>query len=154
MPALLEFVEQDMMTADEAGIQDVVKQLEDAWNAHDSKSWAAHFAEDATFIQIFGGQLDGRGAIEGSHRAIFDTIYKGSHASLTLRSIRFVRPDAAVAFTHAHLKFHEGGQPREIETRPTMILVKEQSKWQIMALQNTKISEVPVAAQAARRLAT
>ena len=66
------------MTADETGIQEVVKQLEDAWNASDSRSFAAQFAEDATFIQIFGGQLDGRAAIEGSHRAIFDTIYKAA----------------------------------------------------------------------------
>lgn len=142
------------MTPDERAIQDVVKQLEAAWNAYDSKSFAAPFAEDATFIQIFGGQLDGRAAVEASHRAIFDTIYKGSHASFTLRSVRFVRPDVAVVFTHAHLKFFAGGEAREIETRPTMILVKGQAKWQIVAFQNTRISEMPAAAEAARRLAT
>lgn len=146
------------MTAEETGIHDVVKQLEDAWNAYDSRSWAAHFAEDASFIQIFGGQLDGRAAIEASHRAIFDTIYKGSHARFTLRSIRFVRPDVAVVFTHAHLKFYQGAEAHEIETRPTMVLVRkqvqEQAAWQIVAFQNTRISEMPAAAQAARRLAT
>ncbi len=142
------------MTTEESAIQEIVKHLENAWNAYDAEGWAAHFAEDAAFIQIFGGQLDGRAAIEGSHRAIFDTIYKGSKASFTLRSIRFVRPDVAVVFTHAHVKFDEGGQPREIEARPTMVLVKEQAKWQIVAFQNTRISEMPAAAQAARRLAT
>ena len=142
------------MTTDEAALQDVVKQMEAAWNAHDSKSFAAQFTEDATFIQIFGGQLDGRAAVEASHRAIFETIYKGSHASFTLRSIRFVRPDVAIVFTQAHLKFYEGFEAREIETRPTMIMVKEPSKWQIVALQNTRVSELPTAAQAAGRLAT
>jgi len=142
------------MTADEAGIQDVVKQLEDAWNASDSRSFAAQFAEDATFIQIFGGQLDGRGAIEGSHRAIFDTIYKGSQASFTIRSIRFVRPDVAIVLTLAHLKFFQGAETREMETRPTMVMEKRDAGWRIVALQNTKISEMPAAAQAASRLAT
>jgi uncharacterized protein (TIGR02246 family) len=146
------------MTPDERAIQDLVKGLEDAWNAYDSKSFAAPFAEDANFIQIFGGQLDGRAAVEASHRAIFDTIYKGSQASFTLRSIRFVRPDVAIAFTRAHLKFFAGGEAREIETRPTLILVREQVKeqgtWQIVAFQNTRISEMPAAAQAASRLAT
>jgi len=33
-------------------------------------------------------------------------------------------------------------------------VVKEQDKWQIVAFQNTKVSEVPAAAQAAARLAT
>jgi hypothetical protein len=48
----------------------------------------------------------------------------------------------------------EGNEAREIETRPTLIVVKEQDKWQIIAFQNTKISEVPAAAQAAARLAS
>ena len=142
------------MTKDEGAIQDILKQLENAWNAADSVSFAAAFAEDANFIQIFGGQLDGRPAIEASHRHIFDTIYRGSHASFGLRSIRFVRADVAVVFARAHLSFHEGKEVREIETRPTLIVAKQEATWQIVAFQNTKISEVPTAAQAAARLAT
>ena len=139
------------MAADEQVIQEILQQIETAWNRYDSISLAAAFAEDANFIQIFGGQLDGRAAIEAAHRHIFETIYRGSHASFVLRSIRFLRPDVAVVFARAHVKFKEGN---EIETRPTLIVVKEQDKWQIVAFQNTKISEVPVAAQAAARLAT
>jgi len=142
------------MTADERAIQAILQQFETAWNAYDSVSFAASFAEDANFIHIFGGQLDGRTAIEAAHRVIFDTIYRGSHASFMLRSIRFVRPDVAVVFARAHVKFKENNETREIETRPTLVVVKEQAKWQIVAFQNTKISEVPSAAQAAARLAT
>ena len=142
------------MTTDEAAIQAILQQFENAWNAYDSVSLAALFAEEANFIHIFGGQLDGRTAIEAAHRVIFDTIYRGSHASFMLRSIRFVRPDVAVVFARAHVKFKENSEMREIETRPTLIVVKEQAKWQIVAFQNTKISEVPTAAQAAARLAT
>ena len=98
--------------------------------------------------------MDGRPAIEAAHRHIFETIYRGSHAAFVLRSIRFLRPDVAVVFARAHVKFKEGNEEREIETRPTLIVVKEQEKWQIVAFQNTKISEVPAAAQAAARLAT
>ncbi len=142
------------MTTDEEAIQDILKQLEIAWNGYDSVSFAASFAEDATFIHIFGGQLDGRTAIEAAHRHIFNTIYRGSHASFMLRSIRFVRPDVAIVFARTHLNFTEGNEKREIETRPTLIVVKQEAKWGIVAFQNTKISEVPTAAQAAARLAT
>ncbi len=142
------------MTADEQVIHGILQQIETAWNAYDSISLAAEFAEDANFIQIFGGQLDGRAAIEASHRHIFETIYRGSHARFALRSIRFLRPDVAVVFARAHVKFEEGNEAREIETRPTMIVVKERDKWQIVAFQNTKISPVPAAAEAAARLAT
>jgi uncharacterized protein (TIGR02246 family) len=93
------------MTEDEAAIQEILQNLEAAWNSYDTARWTALFAEDATFIHIYGGQLDGRAAIEGSHRVIWETIYsdlgtiyKGSHTSFTLRSIRFVRSDVAVVF--------------------------------------------------------
>ncbi len=142
------------MTQDEQVIQGLLRQIETAWNGYDSIRLAAVFAEDANFIQIFGGQLDGRAAIEAAHRHIFDTIYRGSHATFTLRSTRFVRPDVAVVFARAHVNFTEGNEAREIDTRPTMVVVKEQDKWQIVTFQNTKISEVPAAAQAAARLAT
>jgi uncharacterized protein (TIGR02246 family) len=142
------------MTTDAEAIQDILKQMEAAWNSYDSVSLAALFSEDANFIQIFGGQLDGRTAIEASHRVIFDTIYRGSHASFMLRSIRFLRPDVAVVFAGAHLQFKEGNEIREMNTRPTLVVVKEQSNWRIVTFQNTKISEMPTAAQAAARLAT
>jgi uncharacterized protein (TIGR02246 family) len=142
------------MTADEQVIKEILQQLETAWNRYDSVTFAAAFAEDANFIHIFGGQLDGRAAIEAAHRNIFETIYSGSHASFVLRSIRFLRPDVVVVFARAQVKFKEGNEAREIETRPTLIVVKEQDKWQIAAFQNTKISEVPAAAQGAARLAS
>jgi len=142
------------MTADKQVIEGILKQLETAWNRYDSVAFAASFAEDANFIHIFGGQLDGRTAIAAAHRNIFETIYRGSHASLVLRSIRFLRPDVAVVFARMHVKFKEGNEARDLETRPTLIVVKEQDKWQIVTFQNTKISEVPAAAQGAARLAT
>ena len=142
------------MTLDEQVIQGILQQIETAWNHYDSISFAAVFAEDANFIHIFGGQLDGRAAIEAAHRHIFETIYRGSHARFVLRSIRFVRSDVAVVFARAQVKFTEGNEAREIETRPTMIVIKEQGKWHIVAFQNTKISEVPAAAEAAARLAS
>ena len=59
------------MTADEQAIEAILQQIETAWNRYDSVRLAAVFSEDANFIQIFGGQLDGRAAIETAHRHIF-----------------------------------------------------------------------------------
>jgi len=139
---------------DEQAIQQVLTQLEAAWNAGDSATYAALFAEDATFIQIYGGQLDGRRAIQASHRVILDTIYQGSQARFTVQSIRAIRPGVAVVFSRAHLKYYQGDETREMDTRPTFIMSKEPAGWQIVAFQNTRVSEMPVAAQAAGRLAS
>jgi len=142
------------MTSDEQSIHDILKELEAAWNASDSRRWTSFFANNANFIHIFGGQLDGHAAIEGSHRVIFDTIYKGSRLSIESRSIRFVRPEVAVVFARMHLELAQGAPMPDFDTRPTMVMAKEQGKWQIVFLQNTRISEIPAAAQAAAGLAT
>ncbi len=138
--------------SDENAVQSILQQLEAAWNAYDSVGFASLFSEDANFIHIFGGQLDGRTAIEAAHRVIFETIYKCSHASFVLRGVRFVRPDVAVGFAQMHVNFTEDNKAREMDTRATLIVLKEQEKWQIVTFQNTRISEVPPAAQDAARL--
>lgn len=65
-----------------------------------------------------------------------------------------MRPDVAVVFAQMHLALAQGAPIPNFDTRPTMVVVKEDGKWQIVALQNTRISEVPAAAKAAAQLAT
>ena len=71
-----------------------------------------------------------------------------------LRGIRFLRPDVEAVFARSQVKFKEGNDGREIETRPTLIVIKEQDRWRFVTYQNTKIYEVPAAAQAVARLAS
>lgn len=85
-----------------------LSKIETARNRCDSVSLAAIFAEDANFIEIFGGLLDKRPAIEAVHRHTFKTVYRGSQESFVLRSIRFLRADVAVVFARCHVKFKEG----------------------------------------------
>ena len=98
------------MRADEQVIQGILQEIETARNRYDSVSLAAVFAEDANFIKIFGGQLDGRRAIEAAHRHTFQTVYRVGQASFVLRSIRFLRADVAVVFVRCHVKFKEGNE--------------------------------------------
>ena len=133
------------MTADEQVIRSILSHLEAAWNRGDSAGFAEPFQETAAFIHIFGGELDGRRAVEASHRHIFDTIYSGSRAEFHLRSIRFLRPDVAVVFSEACLTFPSAPERDRVETRPTMVVVKDHGRWRIAAFQNTRISPMPAA---------
>ena len=131
------------MTPDEQALHDLTRQMQDAWNAADAAGFVAHFVEDCTFIHIYGGQIDGRGAVEEAHRAIFNGVYRGSRNQYTVRSVRFLRPDVAIVLIEARLQFQENGQPREITARPTLIAVKQASRWMLDMFQNTRISEMP-----------
>jgi len=138
----------------EQAIQQIVKNLESAWNAGDSTAFAAPFTDDADFVDVLGLHHSGRAPIEAGHRHIFDTIYRGSRIGYSVEGIRFVRPDVAIAFIRARLQSHlavgvddprrashMGEGTREDHARPTMILAKDNGKWQIVGFQNTRIAE-------------
>jgi uncharacterized protein (TIGR02246 family) len=129
------------MTNEERALHAMVYQLESAWNSADGAAFAALFTEDADFIHIIGGYYTGRAAIEAGHRMIFGTIYKGSTVRYSVEKIRFLRPDIAIVFVRQFLQFFEDGAPKELEGRPTIIAENAGGNWQIVALQNTRISE-------------
>ena len=130
------------MTGDERALHSMVYQLEAAWNSADGAAFAALFAEDADFIHILGGYYAGRPAIESGHRMIFGTIYKGSTVRYSVEKIKFLRPDVAIIFLRQHLRFAEAGVAQELDARPTIVAEKINSDWKIVALQNTRITEV------------
>jgi len=129
------------MTTEEQFLYEIVEKLGNAWNAGDSVAWTTQFADDADFIHILGGHFNGHTAIERGHRAIFDTIYKGSRNKLTVQKVRFVRPDVAIVFVFAELTFYMEGQEQHIQARPTLTAAKQSDgTWKVVSFQNTLVT--------------
>jgi uncharacterized protein (TIGR02246 family) len=124
---------------DEAAIHKVVGRLQDGWNKGDGKAFAAPFAEDADYVIVNGKRIKGREMIASGHQGIFDTVYKNSHNTGTIQSIRFVREDVAIVHSQWHLKFREGDTEREGTAMNTMVMTKEKGQWSIIAFHNTPI---------------
>lgn len=120
-------------------IYELVRLLEDAWNGSNSQRFASVFAEDADFITVMGKHYNGREPIDTGHRAIFDSIYKNSRNHYTIEGVRFIRPDVVVVFVRAMLELADN---KVINARPTMLLTKENGKWQVAVLQNTAVAPV------------
>lgn len=76
-------------------VDKLVDALFSAWNCHDAKAFAAPFAEDADFTNVFGMRAHGRSEIEGFHAPVFGTMFAGSNLTSAGTNIRFVRPDIA-----------------------------------------------------------
>ena len=128
------------MTNEERPLYEMVEQLESAWNRSDSVAWAALFADDADFIHILGGHFTGQTAIERGHRAIFDTIYKGSTNRFTVQKTRFVGSDVAIVFILAEMTVTTPNLPPLLHARPTLIVHRTGHTWKIVAFQNTLIT--------------
>lgn len=82
------------MTVDKA-IEALVRGIEAAWNRHDAHAFAAAFAEDAEFTNVFGMVQRGRAGIEAAHAPIFKTMFKDSRLTVTETRVRLIRDDVA-----------------------------------------------------------
>ena len=127
-------------TQDEQAIRDLVMQLEAAWNAGDSTGYAQPFEDNADFINVMGMHAHGRTPIEAGHRAIFDSLYKGSQLTYAIEAIRFIRADVAVALLRAQLVVRDDTATHTADARPTVLLVKEDARWRVTLFQNTYIT--------------
>ena len=129
---------QDSHAADEAALRDAVKQMETGWNTKSGAVFAKPFAEDADYVVINGNYIKGRAAIENGHQRIFDTIYKDTSLTLTVKQIRFLRADVAVV----HVEGRRTGPTKEVaqDAMLTLMMTKEKQGWVIAAFQNTAVT--------------
>ncbi|MEP7343335.1 MAG: SgcJ/EcaC family oxidoreductase [Acidobacteriota bacterium] len=124
-------------SADEAAIRQIVQQLQDGWNAHDGKAFAAPFAADADYVVINGTKIKGKEAIEEGHTGIFTTVYKDSHNVGTVKGLRFLRPDVAVVHVEWALEVRTGDKVEKARATNSKVMTKAGGKWAISAFQNT-----------------
>lgn len=126
-------------TEAEAAIRATIKAVEAGWNAGSGDAFAAPFADDADYVIVNGQYVKSRAAIAAGHQQIFDTIYRGSHNHATIRNVRWLREDVAVAHVEWRLRFQQDGTPREAAAMNTMILTQDDGVWHIAAFQNTPL---------------
>jgi uncharacterized protein (TIGR02246 family) len=135
---------------DETQIRAIVQSENDAWNRGDAEAFGASYAEDGSFTNVIGQQLYGRQAFIAQHARIFSTIYKGSHNSLSIGKIKFLRPDVAVVdidgtLSGAHrlppgLKAGEDGA---LHVKLQEVMTREKGKWWIVAFHNVAVYPLP-----------
>jgi uncharacterized protein (TIGR02246 family) len=88
---------QEHSEADTPTIGVVAGRFMDAWNRHDAHALAALFSEDADFTNVRGTHAHGRTGVVEFLAPPFTGAFKESHLTGRLRSIRFLKPDIALA---------------------------------------------------------
>jgi uncharacterized protein (TIGR02246 family) len=89
-------------SADDAGsgsdsaIKEVVAGFSNGWNTHDAHSMCASLADDVEWVNWRGEPLGTRQAVEDEHAKLFADLYKNTHRTDTVKSIRYLSADLAV----------------------------------------------------------
>ena len=135
---------------DETQIRAIVASENDAWNRGDAPAFGAHYAANGSFTNVIGQQLYGKEAFIAQHARIFSTIYKGSHNTLEISKITFLRPDVALveidgALTGATrlppgLKAADDGA---LHVKLVEVMSREKEGWVIQLFHNVGVYPLP-----------
>jgi uncharacterized protein (TIGR02246 family) len=129
--------------ADETEIQQLIDQLTGAWKAGDAKAYGVRFLPDGTFTNVNGEFYEGHEEFDRRHAEVFAGVFRGTTLTLTVKKLRFVRPDVAIAdidteVSGARLR-PQGvavGPDGVLRSRLLMVLLKENGAWCIAAYHN------------------
>ncbi len=132
-------------TAEDAAA--VAARFTEAWNAHDMKSLADLYTDDADFVNVIGLWWRGRDQIRAEH----ETLHAGRMKQTTLRNdppaVRLLSPTVAIALVRWELRGDAGAEGWNVgEVRRgilTHVLVLREGRWTIAATQNTDIVDLP-----------
>jgi uncharacterized protein (TIGR02246 family) len=115
--------------------------LEEAWNAADGEAFGSHFSEVTDFVNIQGEHFHGDSTvIAAGHRAIFDTIYRGSTVSYHVDRARQIGPGSLLVHATSTLDAPHGPLRGINQSKMTAVLVEEQGAWKATAFHNTLVA--------------
>jgi uncharacterized protein (TIGR02246 family) len=120
-----------------------LEELTDAWNRGDAAAFGARYRDDGTFTNVNGAFYVGRDEFDLRHDEVFRGVFRGTTLSMTIRKLRFLRPDVGAVDIDVGV-FGCSAQPPGVQvgadgslrTRLLMVLTKEHGKWWIAAYHN------------------
>lgn len=130
--------------ADEKAIRSMMAAMTDAFTNHDAKSWARYCTPTARLVTVRGESMEGAAEIEMGLTSILQTRGKTATLRSLDLSVRFLRPDVALAYVTNEMSglVSADGQPqpshRELSIR---VLVKDAGVWKVAAFHNTMLPQ-------------
>ena len=125
---------------DEDAIKAVIAATPEAFSRHDAKAWAKYCTPDAQLVTVRGESMNGVAEIEKGLTRIFET--RGRNVTLKTLSVtvRFIRPDVALAHVTNELSgllTPQGTVQPPHQELSVRVLVKDRGAWRITAFHNT-----------------
>jgi len=83
-------------SGEDTAIKQVVAGFSNGWNTHDAHSMCASLADDVEWVNWRGEPLGTRQGVEDEHAKLFADLYKNTHRTDHVKTIRYLTPDLAV----------------------------------------------------------
>jgi len=129
-------------TDDIAAIEQIIANVETAYNTNDAELMTADFTANAAVVNAVGALMVGKDALLEANRQGLAGFLKDQYVRYEVADIVFLRPDIAIAHKLARATTVEG---ELIDIDHAMIalyvLVKENGRWWTAARQNTLVPQ-------------
>jgi uncharacterized protein (TIGR02246 family) len=133
----------DATMANRTAIGQTMAAFVKAWNVHDARALALTFTPDADFTNVLGMHASGRTGVEAFHAPVFATIFKDSHLTGAIRSIRFLIAQLAAVDIDWQMTGAEGpgGSSTPLRRGLTDWVMQRQvdGSWLIEVMHNTNL---------------
>ena len=127
---------------DEQAIRKVIIEMTEGFNRHDARASTRMYTPDADLITVRGERFRGTTEFEKGLASIFATrAREATHRTLNV-SVRFVRPDVALAHVTNELSgliAPDGQRPPPHQELSLRVFVKEGGEWRVAAFHNTLV---------------
>jgi uncharacterized protein (TIGR02246 family) len=134
---------QKPVPCDTAAVCNLYARLMDGWNAGSAHAFAAPFAETFDFIAFDGTHFRHRDEIVRFHEPLFRTHLKGTRLVGEVTGVRFVGRDVAVMHARGGTILRGRAAPTpERDSVQTLVAVREDGTWNLIAFQNTRIRPI------------
>jgi uncharacterized protein (TIGR02246 family) len=120
---------------DEAAIKQVVAGFSEGWNLHDAHSMCVSLADYVQWVNWRGEVLNSRKDVEEQHATLFAALYKNTHRTDTVKSIRYFTPELASVdnyWTMTGAKTRDGAEWPYREGYANYVMAKRNGRWVII----------------------
>ena len=122
-------------SGDDAAVREVVAGFSDGWNRHDARAMCASAAEDVRWVGWRGDVYESRKEVEDNHAALFADLYKNTHRTDIVKSIRYLGPELASVddfWTMTGARTREGAEWPYRAGYANFLMAKRGGRWVVI----------------------
>lgn len=128
------FADESAHPQDDAAIKKIVADFSNGWNTHDARAMCVSIAEKVEWVNWRGEALGTRQEVEEEHAKLFADLYKNSHRTDEVKSIKYITPELAVVDDYWSMT---GAKKRDGSDWPyraglySFLMAKQNGRWMV-----------------------
>jgi uncharacterized protein (TIGR02246 family) len=137
-------------SGEDAAVKQVVAGFSDGWNTHDAHAMCASLADDVEWVNWRGEPLGTRQAVEDEHAKLFADLYKNTHRTDTVKSIRYLSPELAVVddyWTMTGARKRDGSDWPYRAGYSNFVMAKRNGRWIVIVSHTADFNAIAPAAK-------